>query len=421
MGLVYLARDVRLARPVAIKLLPPERAASPVHRERFLREARIAARLSHPHIVPIFSVGEVSDLVFFVMAYVPGYTLGHRVRTRGPLPADAAIRVVREVALALAHAHDQGVIHRDVKPDNILIDRATGSSFVSDFGIARFAAGPISDSRTVLGTPEFMSPEQARGLALDARSDLYSLGVVGFYAVSGRLPFDAPDPFVVMSQHVTDPAPPLATVAPHLPRHMADLVDRCLLKEPAQRPPHGTAIADVLTPPPELTPAPPLAVRAFVTQERQWGGLATTISRARRLLRAGHGREDLIHALRVEHARRVEELAFGLGEPGTRTERFLRLVCYAVLGIAVGGTAGVTAGVLPSSARVAAGLAGAAAGALMLAFAARQHTEDRTDRHGARNVRWWSGTAGALVFRLAAWGLPTESSPNTPGALTDSA
>ena len=272
MGLVYLARDLRLARPVAIKLLPPERAASPVHRERFLREARIAARLSHPHIVPIFSVGEVGDLVFFVMAYVPGYTLGHRVRTQGPLPAEETIRIVREVSLALAHAHDQGVIHRDVKPDNILIDRSTGSSFVTDFGIARFGAGPISGSRTVLGTPEFMSPEQARGLALDARSDLYSLGVVGFYAASGRLPFDAADPFVVMSRHVTDPAPPLASVAPNLPRHVADLVDRCLLKDPAQRPPGGAHVADQLALTPAVTP-PATQIRKLLTLGRRWAVL----------------------------------------------------------------------------------------------------------------------------------------------------
>jgi hypothetical protein len=420
MGLVYLARDLRLARPVAIKLLPPDRAASPVHRERFLREARIAARLSHPHIVPIFSVGEVGHLVFFVMAYIPGYTLGHRVRTQGPLPSHVTIRVVREVSLALAHAHDQGVIHRDVKPDNILIDRSTGSSFVTDFGIARFAAGPITDSRTVLGTPEFMSPEQARGLALDARSDLYSLGVVGFYAASGRLPFDARDPFVVMSQHVTDTPPTLATVAPDLPKHVADLVDRCLLKDPARRPSGGTVLADALTPPPALAPEPPLAVRAFVTQERQWGGLVTAITRARRLLRAGHGREDLILALRMEHERRVEELAFGVGAGGPRTPRLLRLLCYAALGGAGMGTAGVVCGMLPATLRVAGALAAAAAGALALAFAARRHTEDRTDRAGARNVRWWSGPAGALVFRLAAWRLPTDSSTTTE-ALTDSA
>ncbi len=274
MGLVYLARDIRLARPVAIKFLPPERAMSPVHRARFLREARIAARLSHPHIVPIFSVGELGDVVFFVMAYVPGYTLGHRVRTRGPLPAAETARVLRETALALAHAHDQGVVHRDVKPDNILIDGSTGSSFVTDFGIARFGIGPISGSRTVLGTPEFMSPEQARGLALDARSDLYSLGVVGYYAASGRLPFDAEDPYVVMTQHVTEVPSPLATVAPKTSTAVASLVDRCLEKNPDQRPQSGNHIADGLAALPAPAPHSVTRIRKLLTLGRRWSVLA---------------------------------------------------------------------------------------------------------------------------------------------------
>ena len=274
MGLVYLARDIRLARPVAIKVLPPERAMSPVHRARFLREARIAARLSHPHIVPIFSVGELGDVVFFVMAYVPGYTLGHRVRTRGPLPAAETARVLRETALALAHAHDQGVVHRDVKPDNILIDGSTGSSFVTDFGIARFGIGPISGSRTVLGTPEFMSPEQARGLALDARSDLYSLGVVGYYAASGRLPFDAEDPYVVMTQHVTEVPSPLATVAPKTSTAVASLVDRCLEKNPDQRPQSGNHIADGLAAQPAPAPHSVTRIRKLLTLGRRWSVLA---------------------------------------------------------------------------------------------------------------------------------------------------
>lgn len=273
MGLVYLARDIRLSRPVAIKFLPPERAMSPVHRARFLREARIAARLSHPHIVPIFSVGELGDIVFFVMTYVPGYTLGHRVRTRGPLSGPDTVRVLRETALALAHAHDQGVVHRDVKPDNILIDRSTGSSFVTDFGIARFGAGPISGSRTVLGTPEFMSPEQARGLALDARSDLYSLGVVGYYAASGRLPFDAEDPYVVMSHHVTDLPPALATVAPNTSPAVAALIDRCLEKDPDRRPQSGTHIADGLFAAP-AAPHHATGIRKALTWGRRWAVLA---------------------------------------------------------------------------------------------------------------------------------------------------
>ena len=160
MGVVYLARELRLQRRVAIKLLPPERAVQPAARERFLREARTAAQLSHPGIVPIFTVHEVADFVFFAMAYVEGGTLGRRVRHSGPLTGDAAARLLEEVARALGYAHDRGVVHRDVKPDNILLDPATGRALVSDFGIARVGTATSTGPHRVVGSAEFISPEQ---------------------------------------------------------------------------------------------------------------------------------------------------------------------------------------------------------------------------------------------------------------------
>ncbi len=173
MGIVYLAHEVRLDRPVALKLLPPEMAAQPALRERFLREARTAAKLSQPNIVPIYSVDEVEDFVFFVMMYVEGETLGQRVRARGPLPASESVRILREVAWALAYAHGQGVVHRDVKPDNILIEAGSGRALVTDFGIAQVSdAAGLTTTGEVLGTAEYMSPEQASGDEVDKRSDL---------------------------------------------------------------------------------------------------------------------------------------------------------------------------------------------------------------------------------------------------------
>src|SRR5256712_11269194 len=170
MGVVYLAREVRLDRPVAIKLLPPGKAGDENLRDRFLREARTAAKLSHPHIIPIFTVDEVGDFVFFAMAYVDGETLTERVRRRGPLAPSEAARVLREVAWALAYAHSQGLVHRDVKADNIMLETATGRAPVADFGIAGLVRGAAALAGAAGGRPpEFLSPEPAPGGPGDGR------------------------------------------------------------------------------------------------------------------------------------------------------------------------------------------------------------------------------------------------------------
>src|SRR5881409_4320553 len=273
MGIVYLAREVRLDRPVAIKLLPPSKATDPKLRERFLREARTAAKLSHPNVIPIHAVEEIGEFVFFAMAYVEGETLTERVRRRGPLPPSEGARVLRDVAWALAYAHGQGVIHRDVKPDNILLEQATGRVLVADFGIASVVAGAGALSTgEVIGTPEFMSPEQALGEAVDARSDLYSLGIVGYFAFSGALPFEAQRATDVLAKQVTEPAPPLASVAVGVPRRLAQAIDRCLAKDPAERPEGPSALADQLSHALEQRRELPVALRAFVKHESRLDG-----------------------------------------------------------------------------------------------------------------------------------------------------
>jgi len=452
MGVVYLARELRLDRRVAIKLLPPERAVQPTARERFLREARTAAQLSHPGIVPIFAVHEVSDFVYFAMAYVDGDTLGRRVRQRGPVPYDTAARLLEEVARALAYAHDRGVVHRDVKPDNILLDLATGRALVSDFGIARVGSGTTTEPRRVVGTAEFMSPEQVLGERVDPRSDLYSLGVVGFFALSGELPFVGPDDMTVLARQVSDPPPPLASVAPGVPPRLAETIDRCLAKDPDARFPNGAALADALAA--ALDRRAAVAVRAFVTEARQlstsallYGAFAAValpllaarllgwqepgaravivavaaaiaavplvvmVARVRRLRKAGYGREDLVDALRAELSHRREELAFLYGDGPSRLERALRPLCYACVAAAGGlvaalerqpGLAGVVG--VPTLFGV------AAATALLAAVVARARTEHRTDPKAERRLRFWSGPPGAWLFALAGLDL----SPSLP-------
>jgi serine/threonine-protein kinase len=236
MGIVYLARDVRLDRRVAIKTLPPHLAKDPVVGERFLREARTAGRLSHQHIVPIHRADELGGHAFFVMGYVDGESLAQRVRDRGRIDPREIVRELRDVADALGYAHSRGVIHRDVKAENILLDGATGRALVTDFGIARLAeAAPLTATGQVLGTVYYLSPEQVSGDVVDARSDIYSLGVVGYFALAGRFPFDAHLASAVLIAHVTKAAPPLHTVSQDTPRELCDVIDRCLAKDPRER------------------------------------------------------------------------------------------------------------------------------------------------------------------------------------------
>ena len=248
MGVVYAGRDVRLDRLVAIKVLP-DLVSSDAVRERFLREARASARLAHPSIVPIYSADEREGVTFLVMAYVDGTTLSVRLRDGAALSPEDAVPILRDVALALGAAHARGVIHRDIKPENILVDRATGRAMVTDFGIARMVdamqSGALTRTGQVLGTVGYMSPEQVTGGEVGGRSDLYSLGVVAFETLAGRLPFDGPAPVVIVA-HATKPAPPLASVAPLLPAALCAVIDRCLRKDPAERYESGDALAAAL-------------------------------------------------------------------------------------------------------------------------------------------------------------------------------
>src|SRR5690242_14855629 len=284
MGIVYLAREVELNRLVAIKVLPSHYAARSDLRDRFLREARTAAGLSHPHIVPIHRVGEEEGFVYFAMAYVQGETLGERLRARGPMTPAAAVRILREVAWALAYAHGRGIVHRDIKPDNIMIERGSGRALVTDFGIARARSGPgVTDRLTLegqlLGTAAFMSPEQGAGEHVDGRSDLYSLGGVGFYALTGRAPFEATTLEALLVARFTRAAPAVASIRPDVPTALAATIDRCLAREPHDRFASGEAVAEALSEGTGIAGAQEVAppVRSFLRNAEQTLWLASLV------------------------------------------------------------------------------------------------------------------------------------------------
>ncbi len=241
MGIVYRARDKRLKRHVAIKLLPPELSFRRDVRTRFLREAETAAQLSHPNIVPIYSVDEVGNLVFFVMALIDGDNLATQLQKRGPLPVDEVRRWVTEVGDALAYAHSRGVIHRDIKPDNILVDAIDGRALVTDFGIARAGTDSgdtprLTATGMAIGTPAYMSPEQASGdRDLDARSDLYSLGIVAYQMLVGEPPFVGNTTPALLVKHLAEMPVPVNQRRQDVPPDLARIIMRLLEKAPEQR------------------------------------------------------------------------------------------------------------------------------------------------------------------------------------------
>ena len=454
MGVVFLARDVRLDRPVALKLLPPERAEQPTVRERFLSEARMAARLSHPNIVPIHAVEELGGFVFFAMQYVAGETLGDRLRRGGKMPPWEAARILRDVAWALSHAHAQDVVHRDIKPDNILID-PDGRAMVADFGIA-VLADAVDPQGRIQGTPEYLSPEQAGGESCDARADLYSLGAVGYHALTGRAPFMG-DTSQLIAQHLTRPAPLLLETATDLPPRLAAAIDRALLKDPADRWPDAGSMAEAFAPPLPMTADLPVPVRIWAERGREmkglyvvWSllfyGLATLVFtlatvhgwplgvkvifafftmaipvpwlghalwrlvETRRVIEAGASTEDLRHAAEVTRARREEELRFDATRPIHWLPRMVRVATYGMFGLGAAiifgsGILGIdffnSPAFLLFALSTLMGLAGALKGLLIPGRRVKPIDP------WARGRAWfWRSSFGKLFAKVAATGLP---------------
>ena len=277
MGIVYKAKDRRLKRPVAVKLLPPELAFRSEIRSRFLKEAETAAQLSHPNIVPIYSVDERDGLVYFVMAFVDGENLAARLHSQGRLDSTESRRILKEVAEALAFAHERGVVHRDIKPDNILLCADDdGRVMVTDFGIAR-AISEGSDSRLTatgmaIGTPAYMSPEQSMGERdIDGRSDLYALGVVGYQMLAGELPFNAPSTPALLVKQISERPIPIDVHRPDAPPDLARAVMMLLEKDPANRFPSADALVTAL----DTGDVPELPPSSFTQEPNRLAGLPT--------------------------------------------------------------------------------------------------------------------------------------------------
>ena len=294
MGIVYRAKDRRLKRTIAIKVLPPELSYRSEIRTRFLREAETAAQLSHPNIVPIYSVDESAGIVYFVMACVDGVNLARKLHDNGRLPIADTRRILKEVGEALAYAHARGVIHRDIKPDNILLEADTGRAMVTDFGIAR-AIQEGGDARltatgVAIGTPAFMSPEQAAGdKEIDGRSDLYSLGVVAYQMLTGDLPFSAGSTASMLMKHLTERAVPVEVKRPEVPPDFAATVMTLLEKEPERRFPSASSLVLMLetastapyVPPVRAVPASvpaPIAQPASVPQQATRSGQTAAVA-----------------------------------------------------------------------------------------------------------------------------------------------
>jgi DNA-binding NarL/FixJ family response regulator len=248
MGVVYRATDLTLDRPVALKLIEPKLAGDPVFRARFVSECKLAAAIDHPNVVPIFHAGEEHGVLYVTMRYIDGTDLRTLLAEVGRLPAERAVRIVAQVAGALDAAHSHGLVHRDVKPANVLLATRVGTerAFLTDFGVTKERAAQSGLTKTgfAVGTADYMAPEQARGAEVDGRADIYALGCVLFRALTGTVLYERGSDVEKMWAHIHDPPPRLTDLCPGLPHRLADVLERALAKRPEDRPQSATELAE---------------------------------------------------------------------------------------------------------------------------------------------------------------------------------
>ena len=275
-GRVYLADQPSLGRQVAVKALMPRHTSERKAVARFKREARAMAGCPHPSIVSVYNVGETRNgIPFFVMEHVEGESLADRLRRKGKLPLQEAARIAGALADALAYAHERGLVHRDLKPEDVLIDRYSGRILLTDFGLAKSVS---KTSRTmtltgmgeIMGTPAYLSPEQAECGTVDARSDQYSLAVVTYEMLAGRLPFAGPTAQDFVRQHAQDTPPSLLQVAPELPLDVSRVIDRAMMKEPGARFASADAFGQALRSAASAALAPVRSMALRARRSRRW-------------------------------------------------------------------------------------------------------------------------------------------------------
>jgi len=464
MGVVYLAWEAALDRLVALKVLPPD-LGTPSRRARFLKEARIAAQLKDDHIVPIHAVDEAGPYVYYTMEYVDGETLAERILADGALAVDEVTRILRDVARAVEYAHERGVVHRDLKPQNILLESKTGRAYVADFGIARVLGddpprgrgGGGGGGRT-FGTLPYVSPEQASGLPADRRSDVYSLGVVAYVMATGR-PLFSGSPREILEQHLTRPAPPLPVLGRHLDTTLARVVARSLAKDPRERYQSAGELARDLAEAPELRSDLPAPLREFLARlavesrstpgaialglgdlfvlnraivDGRWGIAAGAVGflgliaaspvvgalpATRRLLVRGYGRADIVHALNMDLDRQREQLGdrWGpAGGAGDATATVVRRVALAFGGLFGLGALGAVSGLdLPLGPVLGAMIVGAF-GSLLAGGVLLWRERRRNQLTGRRWLTFFDSRLGGWTVRLAGLGLghvPLERVP----------